>query len=777
MNKRVFVAMSALLGLAACNAVEIDKTTLENIPTDKQEVIITATATPNTKTVLDDDYLTVLWKPSEEIKIFSAGESSKFTSLNTEAGTVVQFRGMISVITGISEGVGYDSNIYGLYPYDDDATLSNGVITTTLPSTQTAVADSFGDDLFITIGKSQTLSMGFYNVCSGLRFSFSESGYTSLTLSSNNGEALAGTFSVGFDNNGKPAIQSVSSPATSITVNAPSGGFVANTWYYVICLPGTYTGGITLSATNGSGTGTYEITSSLTFERSRFKQVANLDGRLTFSQGNNEIWYTSGLSDVITPNNTQAFGVNIVSNTYQNGKGVITFDGDVQSIGDYAFYGCSGLESITLPESITSIGSYAFAGTGLFSITIPSQVQSIGAYAFYYLNLLGVSLPSSLASIGDYAFSGCHMLEPITLPNGLLSIGSGAFEECSALSSISIPNTVSTIGSSAFSSCAFLQSVVLPTGLTAINANCFASCNNLSSIEIPSSVQTIAQSAFFGCSSLPATLTIPANVSYIGSGAFAGCSGIQKVYVQRTTAAMIASNAFLPSYNASTVCNCKLYVPTSALPGYVSYSESGYLSYRYIYSIDAENIEPVDLGLSVKWAPINIGASSPTAAGLLFSWGEITPKTDYELSNYKWYNGSAYTKYTVSSSNALNGTPDNIVSLLSVDDAAINNWGGKWRMPTITELLELINSCNITPSWGNYYSVDYLTIQGPSTNTIKLRGEASYWSRNLEPTYNSNNDFVGHLNVYGVEDEDDPSIIVSAYFRYYCSYIRPVWEE
>ena len=715
--------MSALLGLAACNAVETDTTSLENIPTDKQEVIITATATPNTKTVLDDDYLTVLWKPSEEIKIFSAGESSKFTSLNTEAGTVVQFRGMISVITGISEGVGYDSNIYGLYPYDDDATLSNGVITTTLPSTQTAVADSFGDDLFITIGKSQTLSMGFYNVCSGLRFSFSESGYTSLTLSSNNGEALAGTFSVGFDNNGKPVIQSVSSPATSITVNAPAGGFVANTWYYVICLPGTYTGGITLSATKASRTGTYEITSSLTFERSRFKQVTNLDGRLTFPQGNNEIWYTSTTSDVITPDNPQAFGVNIVSNTYQNGKGIITFDGDVQSIGDYAFNECYNLQSISLPGSITSIGSYAFAMTGLFSITIPSQVQSIGTYAFY----------------------GSNLLDNIVVPSSVTSIGAHAFQDCLALMSVNIPDGLTTIPERCF-------------------AGCFADSSRPATINIPSALTTIGVGAFGGCLAFPfENLSLPNTVTDIGNEAFAHCSNIEKVYLPATTAARIGSTAF---YN----CDVKVYVPVATLQDYLTYAETGYyLPYSYFSPSDA-----VDLGLSVYWASCNLGASSPEEYGDYFAWGEtdkyynsLDPlswkegkEAGYTWSSYKWCDGFWWrmTKYNIYSAY---GTVDNLTELQrgenpseTVDDAARYVLGGKWRMPTRANFNELLNKTN--KEWTTYNGVNgwKFTSKKNPANWIFLPAAGSRIG--TSPNYVGSQCHYWSSSFYIDDESDDP---------------------
>ena len=134
----------------------------------------------------------------------------------------------------------------------------------------------------------------------------------------------------------------------------------------------------------------------------------------------------------------------------------------VTSIGDSAFYNCSGLTSVTIPSSVTSIGGYAFSGcSGLTSITIPSSVTAIGDYAFYRCSsLTSITIPSSVTSIGSSAFYSCSRLTSVTIPSSVTSIGSGAFENCSGLTSITIPSSVTSIGDYAFRDCSDLTSVV-----------------------------------------------------------------------------------------------------------------------------------------------------------------------------------------------------------------------------------------------------------------------------------------------------------------------------
>ena len=137
-------------------------------------------------------------------------------------------------------------------------------------------------------------------------------------------------------------------------------------------------------------------------------------------------------------------------------------------LGDYVFYGCSGLTSLTLPSSVTSIGRGAFYGCWkLTSLTIPSGVTSIGYSAFRGCSgLTNLTIPSSVTEIGDKAFYGCSGLTSLTIPSGVTSIGDEAFSGCSRLTSLTLPSSVTSIGDKAFYSCWMLNSLTIPSSVT-----------------------------------------------------------------------------------------------------------------------------------------------------------------------------------------------------------------------------------------------------------------------------------------------------------------------
>ena len=208
----------------------------------------------------------------------------------------------------------------------------------------------------------------------------------------------------------------------------------------------------------------------------------------------------------------------------------VTIPSTVDSIGYYAFRGCSGLTSVIIPNSVTSIGYSAFKGcSSLTSVIIPNSVTSIGNSAFYNCSsLTSVIIPNSVTSIGNYAFSGCNSLTSVTIGNSVTTIGSSAFIGCSSLTSVTIPNSVTSIGSYAFYGCSSLTSVTIPNSVTSIENNTFYGCSGLTSVTIPNSVTIIRNSAFENCSSLT-SITIPRSVKYISEDAFYRCTGLTSV--------------------------------------------------------------------------------------------------------------------------------------------------------------------------------------------------------------------------------------------------------
>ena len=250
----------------------------------------------------------------------------------------------------------------------------------------------------------------------------------------------------------------------------------------------------------------------------------------------------SGLTSITIPNSVTSIG----NYAFQNCSGLssVTIPNSVTSIGQTAFKGCSRLTSVTISNSLTSIGAELFYGcTILKSVTIPNSVTSIGKSAFSGCSgLTSVTIPNSVTSIGVSAFSGCSGLTSVTIPNSVTSIGVSAFSGCSGLTSITIPNSVTEIGSSVFSGCSGLTSVTIPNSVTFIYSNAFKNCTGLTSVTIPNSVTSIGQNAFYGCTGLT-SVTIPNSVTSIGEGTFCGCSGLTSVTIPNSVTS-IGNNTF-----------------------------------------------------------------------------------------------------------------------------------------------------------------------------------------------------------------------------------------
>ena len=213
----------------------------------------------------------------------------------------------------------------------------------------------------------------------------------------------------------------------------------------------------------------------------------------------------------------------------------------VRSIGALTFFGCRSLTSIEIPAGVTGIGDRAFGGCqGVKSFIVAPENTTYKAIEGCLLSKDGktlvvapggmesITIPDGVTSIGPYAFEGCYALSDVTIPDGVTSIGSYAFASCSALTNVAISASVTSIGAGAFSDCSSLERVTMPDGLAYIGDYVFRNCGALSSITIPDGVAGIGSEAFSGCTNLT-SITIPRSVRAIGGSAFYGCHALGRV--------------------------------------------------------------------------------------------------------------------------------------------------------------------------------------------------------------------------------------------------------
>lgn len=227
----------------------------------------------------------------------------------------------------------------------------------------------------------------------------------------------------------------------------------------------------------------------------------------------------------------------------------VTVPDSVTSIGRYAFYFCDSLTSITIPDSVTRIGENAFLCTGMYNddstwdaLYIGNHLIKVENYKLEQDNISNFTVKARTKTIAEHAFSACNKLTSITLPDSITSIGSHAFDSCGSLTSITIPKSVTSIGNSAFNTCYNLKSINVDHNNPAYCSKdgvlynktkteiVRLPCETNTSFTIPSGVTRIADGAFEFCKSLK-NITVPDGVLRIGNSAFERCENLMSITI------------------------------------------------------------------------------------------------------------------------------------------------------------------------------------------------------------------------------------------------------
>ena len=545
--KKLLLYVFAALAFAACTQDVVVDITPAPILDNAPETLVVGFEGDVTRIQLNEAQKTV-WTNGDLVSVFYKNDANQKYEYRGETGERTAELHKVSAGSSTTK-MGY---VVVAYPYNEEYIISpaTGNLETMLPAVQHYAVDSYGVGDNLMVSCSEFTQFSLKSVCGWLKLQLTGNGETvkSITLRGNNGEQVAGLIHVDTksaeatlyseevapDDNGNANGSLVidGAMATEVMLYCDEGVTLSNvaTAFYIALPPQTFEEGFTVDVICTDGAMMAKSSDKkLSIERNHIQPLSVIEFAATGttdiptepdspatpnlpSNENNKIYYTTTDGKKMFPKKSgiATFDAILISNIYQDGVGVMTFDDDVTMIGDEAFRDRTSLTSVTIPDKVTTIGEHAISGC--YSLT-------------------SVTIGDSVTTIGKYAFWSCTSLTSVTIGNNVTTIGELAFCDCTSLTSVNIPDSVTTIQRHAFMDCTSLTSVTIPDSVTTIEYEAFRDCDSLTSVNIGNSVTSIGNEAFENCYSLTSVYCKATTPPALGGYVFDTNGSGRKIYV------------------------------------------------------------------------------------------------------------------------------------------------------------------------------------------------------------------------------------------------------
>ena len=579
--RRLFILFAAF-PMLLCGCSSFDEQNDTPIQPSMKEV--QAGFAKETRTYVENERL-LRWHEDDRLTVFYGNTLNDQYKFKGKTG---DNSGTFSLVPSGELGTGNTlPNIYGIYPYNEDARITDdGIITYSLPAIQSYAENSFGKGANTMIAVTENLNdtfLSFRNLCGYLKLKlYGNATIKSIEVKGNFAEKIAGDAAITAAYGETPIVEMNTKATQTITLDCGEGVTLGTsaenaTTFWIVIPETTFKYGITITATSTDNkVFTKSTSNSVIIERNTPTPMSALEfvGEKTEITpiAPSTIVYTTDDGNIVDLYTTEGFGSEYVSNVYdkESNIGTITFAGDISTIPAEAFLVCSNLTSIQIPNTVTTIAEKAFYGCNYMEkIIIPESVTNIAETAFEgcsgeahilcnvndkaFVGALftKVVMDDNVTSIGKSAFASCYNLKEVVLPKGITKLEYCTFIYCTSLEkivnadnithiadgvfaeagivNISLPN-VDYIGERAFEYCTYLNEIQLSESMSHIGSGAFNHCSLLNKITIPEGITTLYKDTFNYCSKLEA-ISLPSTLTTL-YGSFYGCTSINRVDIK-----------------------------------------------------------------------------------------------------------------------------------------------------------------------------------------------------------------------------------------------------